>query len=103
MFRHQNAGKNHSLLIANRKSFEDVAKFKCCIHAAIKDRLIPGNIYYHSVQSLLSSCTLSNNIKMKICKIIIFSIVLYECETWTLTLRKKHRSRIFWTINCTRH
>jgi hypothetical protein len=26
---------------------------------------------------------------------IILSVVLYECETWFLTLREKHRLRIF--------
>jgi hypothetical protein len=26
---------------------------------------------------------------------IIFPVVLYGCETWSLTLRKKHRLRVF--------
>jgi hypothetical protein len=28
-------------------------------------------------------------------KYIILSVVLYECETWSLTLRKEHRLRVF--------
>jgi hypothetical protein len=28
-------------------------------------------------------------------KIIILPVVLYECETWSLTLREKHRLRVF--------
>jgi hypothetical protein len=26
---------------------------------------------------------------------VILPVVLYECETWSLTLREKHRSRVF--------
>jgi hypothetical protein len=34
---------------------------------------------------------LSNNLKLKIYKIIIVPVVLYGCETWSLTLREEHR------------
>jgi len=33
--------------------------------------------------------------KIKINRIIIFPVVLYGCETWSLTLREKHRLRVF--------
>jgi len=42
----------------------------------------------------LSSCLLSKNIKIKIHKTIILPVVLYECETWSLTLKEEHRSRV---------
>jgi hypothetical protein len=42
----------------------------------------------------LSSCLLSENIKNKIYKTIILPVVLYRCETWSLTLRD-HRLRVF--------
>jgi hypothetical protein len=29
------------------------------------------------------------------CKTVVLPVVLYGCETWTLTLREKHRLRIF--------
>jgi hypothetical protein len=29
------------------------------------------------------------------CKAIILSVVLYECENWSLTLREEHRLRVF--------
>jgi hypothetical protein len=61
----------------------------------IKSRLNMGNACYHSVQSLLSSCLLSRNVKDKIYKTIILSVVLYWCETWSLTLREEHRLRVF--------
>jgi hypothetical protein len=66
-----------------------------CIHEEIKSRLNSGNACYHSVQSLLSSRLLSRNIKIKIYKTIILPVVLYGCETWSLTLREDHRLRVF--------
>jgi len=38
---------------------------------------------------------LPRNIKIKIHKIVIFPVVLYGCETWSLTLREEHRLREF--------
>jgi hypothetical protein len=43
----------------------------------------------------LSSRLLSRNIKTKIYKTIILPVVLYGCETWSLTLREEHRLRVF--------
>jgi hypothetical protein len=45
--------------------------------------------------SLLSSRLLSRNLKVKINKIIILPVVLYGCETWSVTLREEHRLRVF--------
>jgi hypothetical protein len=103
MSRSQKIGQNYSIKIANR-SFEDVAKFKYLgttltdqnfMHEDIKSRLNSGNACCHSVQSLLSSLLLSRNLKVKIYKIIILRVVLYGCETWSLTLREKLRLRVF--------
>jgi hypothetical protein len=44
---------------------------------------------------LLSSCLLSRNVKIRIYKTIILAVVLYGCETWSLTLREEHRLRVF--------
>jgi len=46
-------------------------------------------ICYHSVQNLLSSSLLSKNLKIKIYRTIILPVVLYACETWSLTLREE--------------
>jgi hypothetical protein len=43
----------------------------------------------------LSSRLLSRNVKVKIHKTIILPVVLYGCETWSLTLREEHRLRVF--------
>jgi hypothetical protein len=32
---------------------------------------------------------------MKPCRAIIFPVVLYGCETWSLTLREEHRLKVF--------
>jgi len=54
-----------------------------------------GNACYHSVQNLLSSCLLPKNIKINIYRTIISPLVLHGCETWLLTLRDKHRLRVY--------
>jgi hypothetical protein len=41
------------------------------------------------MQNLLSSCLLSKNVKIKICRTIISPVVLCGCESWLHTLRKK--------------
>jgi hypothetical protein len=65
------------------------------IQEEIKRILNSGNACYHSVQTLLSSRLLSKNLKIGICKTIMLPVVLYGCETWSLTLREKHRLRVF--------
>jgi hypothetical protein len=95
MSHHQNVGQNHNIKTAIR-SFENVPKFKylgmavtneSLIHEEIKRRLNSGNDCYHSVQNLLSSRLLSKNVKIKIFKTVILPVVLYGCDTWSLTFR----------------
>jgi len=43
----------------------------------------------------LSSHFLSKNFKSKIHKTIILLVVLYVCETWSLTLREEYRLTVF--------
>jgi len=65
------------------------------IQEEIKSRLKSGNACYHLVQNLLSFSLLSKNIKIKIYRSIILHVVLYGCETWSLTLREERRLRVF--------
>ena len=65
------------------------------IQEEIKSRLKLGNACNYSVQNLLSSSLLSKNLKIKIYKTIILPIVLYGCETLSLTLREERRLRVF--------
>jgi len=46
------------------------------------------------VQNVLSSTLLSKNIKIKIHRNITLPVVLYGCETWSLTLRGERRLRV---------
>jgi hypothetical protein len=94
---HQRAGQNHDIKIANR-CFENMAQFKYLgmtvtnqnlIQEEIKRRLNSGNACYHSIQNLLPSHLLSKNIKIRIFRTIILPVVLYGCETWSLTLREE--------------
>jgi len=55
------------------------------------------------VQNLLSSSLLSKNLKIKIHRAAILSVVLYVCETWSLTLKEERRlmvteNRVLWRI-----
>jgi hypothetical protein len=58
-------------------------------------RLKAGNSCYYSVQTLLSSCLLSKNLKIKIYKTKILAAVLYGCGTLSLIVREEHRLRVF--------
>ena len=50
-----------------------------------------------TVQNLLSSSLLPKKLKIKIYeyRTIILPVVLYGCETWSLTLREERRLRVF--------
>jgi len=48
-----------------------------------------------SLQNLLSSSLLSKNLKIKIYRTVILPVVLYGCETWSLTLREERGPRVF--------
>ena len=99
----QNAGRIHSVRTDN-STFERVEEFKYLgtnltnqnsIPEEIKSRLRSGNACYHSVQNLLSSRLLSKNLKIKIYRTIILPVVLYGCETWSLTRREERKLRVF--------
>jgi hypothetical protein len=65
------------------------------IQEEVKERLNSGDAFYHPVQNLSSSRLLSRNVKIRIYKSVICPVVLYGCETWSLTLREEHRLRVF--------
>jgi len=103
MSQDQNAGQSHRMNI-DKSSFERVEEFKYLgttltnensIQEEIQSRLMSENACYHSVQNLLSSRLQSKNLKIKIYGTIIWSVVLYGCETWSLTVREERRPRVF--------
>ena len=100
MNRVQKAGRIHRVRI-NNSNFDRVEDFKYLgttltnqnfIAEEIKGRLNSGN---HSVQNLVSSSLLSKNSKIKIYRTVILPVVLYGCETWSLTLREERKLRLF--------
>ena len=88
----------------DNSSFERVEEFKYLgktltnqnsIREEIKNRKKSGNACYYSVQNLLSSSLLSKHLKIKKYRTIILSVVVYGCETWSLTMREERRLRVF--------
>jgi hypothetical protein len=80
--------------VAKFKYFGTTLTDQNYMHEEIKSRLnsgMPATIWF----SLLSSRLLSRNLKVKMYKTIILPVVLYGCETWSVTLREEHRLRVF--------
>ena len=103
MSQDQNAGQSHSIK-TDTSSFESVEEFKYVgttltnqnsIQEEIKSKLKSGNVCYHSVQILLSSSLLTKNVKIMIYRSIILPVVLYGCETWSLTLMEERTLRVY--------
>ena len=102
MSRDQNAERSYSMKI-DHSSIERVEEFKYLgtltnknsIQEEIKSRLKLGNACYYLVQNLFCSSLLSKKLKIKIYRTIILPLVLYGCETWSLTLRDERRLRVF--------
>ena len=47
------------------------------------------------MHNLLSSSLISTNVKIKMYRTVILTLVLYGCETWSLTLREEGRLSVF--------
>ncbi|KAJ4438444.1 hypothetical protein ANN_14389 [Periplaneta americana] len=99
----QNIVRNGTIKIGDL-SFEELEKFKYLgatvtninyTWEEIKHRINMGNACYYSVEKLLSSSLLSKKLNVRIYKTVILPVVLYDCETWTLTLREEQRLRVF--------
>jgi hypothetical protein len=63
--------------------------------AVVMENSVFWDIMPCSPLKLLSSRLLSKNVKIEIYKTIILHVVLCGYETWSLTLRKEHRLRVF--------
>jgi len=99
MSRDQIAERSHGMKTDN-SSFERMEEFKYLetaltdqnyVEEEIRSRMKSWNACYHLVHNLLSSSLVSKCTKIKIYRTIILPVVLYGCETWSLTLREKRR------------
>jgi hypothetical protein len=54
-----------------------------------------GNACHLSVQNLLPSRLLSENLRIRLYKTIFLPLVLYGRETWSLTFREELKLRVF--------
>jgi len=99
----QKAGQIHNIKTDN-SSFGRLEQIKylatsvrnlISIQEEMKSRMKSGNTCCHSVQNLLSFSLLSKNIKIKMDRTIILSVILYGHEARLLILREKLRLRVF--------
>jgi hypothetical protein len=81
--------------VSQFKYLETTTRNKNLIQEEIKKSSNSGNVGYHSLQNLLFFRLLSKTLKIRIYSTIILPVVLYGCETWSLTLGKGHRLRVF--------
>ena len=101
MCKDQNAEQNHIINIGN-SSFEMVEQFRYLCNNPNNTKLhskrneeqikLTKSLLLFGVESL-NLPALSKDIKIRICGIIILYVVLYGCETWSLTVREKRRLR----------
>jgi hypothetical protein len=77
------------------KYFGRTSTYENPIQEEMKCGLKSRNVCYYSVQNLSSSSLLSRNIKIKTYRMIILPVFLFDCETWSHTLREEHRWRVF--------
>ena len=70
--------------VTNKNSFQE----------EIKSRLSQGMLVISRCRIFVFQFVIKN-IKIKIEKTVILPVVLYGCETWSLTLREKRRLRMF--------
>ena len=95
MIANEHIGSNSYEKVKTFKYLDSLLTNQNYIQEEIKCRLKAGNSCYCSVQTLLSSILFFKNLKIKIYKTIILPVVLYDCETWSLTLKEECRLRIF--------
>ncbi|KAJ4442236.1 hypothetical protein ANN_12102 [Periplaneta americana] len=82
--------------VADLRKVQDVAVNKDEIFILEGERSLIRVAYTpETTATLVQGCLLSKNLKVRIYKTVTLPVVLYGCETWTLTLREEHSLRVF--------
>ena len=68
----------------------------CDCSPEIKRRLLFGRKAVTNLDSILKSRDITLSTKVHICKAIVFSVVIYGCESWTI--KKAEHQRIAQTV-----
>ena len=61
-------------------------------HHEIKRRLLPGRKVMTNLDSILKSRDITLPTKVRLVKVMVFPVVMYGCESWTI--KKAERQRI---------
>ena len=67
-----------------------------CSHE-IKRRLLLGRIVMTNLDSILKSRDITLSTKVRLVKTMVFPVVMYECESWTI---KKVNTEELMLLNC---
>jgi hypothetical protein len=65
------------------------------IEEEVKTRIMQGNRCFYALKHLFTSSLVSRNTKLRLFKTIIRPIVMYGCETWSLTQKQDERLATF--------
>jgi len=87
-----------STIQANTHSLQNKWKYNENHEILIRGYLLTRCFFPNSLTFLQVYCAaglLSKNLKIKMYRTIILPVVLYGCETWSLTLREERRLRMF--------
>jgi hypothetical protein len=96
-------GQNQNIRNCN-EYFENVAKLKYLwttltnendIRNEVKSIINSGNDCCYSVQNTLSSPLISKSLRIKVYETVIFPLVLYGCESWSVNLKEEHKLSVF--------
>ena len=61
----------------------------------IKRRIMLGRVAMKKLTKIWQSRSITNNTKIRLVESLVFSVLLYGCETWTVNASDKKRSEAF--------
>ena len=67
----------------------------CCLHPAIFIHLHLGRKVMTSLDSILKSRDITLLTKVRLVKALVFSVVMYGCESWTIKKAERQRTDAF--------